>query len=478
MRSSDQPTGAPTPDNVVDLPGLTELLREWVPRQRWFAGKGREVREVTVLEATELTVGDPGLHHLVIGVGHDAEPGFPGPGTVDRYQLLLGTRAELPGRLEYAEIGRLGGRHIYDAVHDPELTRTLLTGMAGNADTGPLRLRTVPGQEIETDLVSLASPAEQSNSSLIFGDVYICKLFRRITPGTNPDLELNLGLTRVGCEHIPALHGWAETDLDGEPTTLAMLSEFLRTATDGWRLAATSVRDLYAEVDLHADEVGGDFASEAERLGAVTAAVHRDLARAFGVSRLPVDDVRTMAEDMHRRLDETVLAVPELEPYAAMIGAVFDDLAKHEVDLPVQRIHGDYHLGQVMRTERGWMLLDFEGEPLHTLAERRTPSHPLRDVAGMLRSFEYASRHLLAGQTQVAPEVGEQLEVRAREWAERNRAAFCRGYAEGGGPDPSAHEVLLRAFEYDKAVYEVLYEARNRPSWLHIPLSSFRHSVV
>jgi maltokinase len=476
---SSEPTGASGQDKLPDSPKLCELLEDWVPRQRWFAGKGRELRGITIIADTELHAGDPGLRHVIIGVGHDAAPGSPHDTTVvDRYQLLLGTRAKLPGRLEYGEIGRVAGLHVYDATHDPELTRVLLEGIAADADAGPLRLRAAPGTRIDTDLVSLASPAEQSNTSLIFGETYICKFFRRIMPGTNPDLELNLGLSRAGCEHVPAVYGWIEMNLDGEPTTLAMLSEFLRTGTDGWRLAATSVRDLYAEADLHADEVGGDFASEAGRLGAATAMVHRDLARAFGVSPLPAEDVRSMAERMHGRLDRTVLVVPELEPYAVTIAAAFDDLAKWEGPLPVQRVHGDYHLGQVMRTERGWMLLDFEGEPLHALADRRAPSHPLRDVAGMLRSFEYAARHLLAGQGQVAPETAEQLEFRAREWADRNRTAFCRGYAEEGGADPAAGEVLLRAFEYDKAVYEVLYEARNRPSWLHIPLSSLRHTAI
>ena len=469
MRSPD-PAGPPAGDESVDRSRLCALLEDWLPRQRWFAGKGRDVLGVSIVADTELSGGDPGLRHLVVGVEHDTQ--------VDRYQLLLGTREKLPGRLEYADIGRLDGRHVYDAVHDPELTRLLLAGVAGDSDLGPLRLRSVPGQNIRTDLVSLASPAEQSNTSLIFGDLYICKLFRRLTPGINPDLELNLGLTNVGCEHIPALYGWIETELDGEPTTLAMMSEFLRTATDGWRLAATSVRDLYAESDLHADEVGGDFASEAERLGAATAAVHRDLARAFGVSTISGTEIRDMAGGMRRRLDETVAVVPELGPYATKLGAAFDALAALDGPLPVQRVHGDYHLGQVMRTDRGWVLLDFEGEPLHTLEKRRVPGHPLRDVAGMLRSFEYAALHLLAGQLQITPEAGDQLEFRAREWADRNRLAFCRGYAEGGGPDPEAHATLLRAFEYDKAVYEVLYEARNRPSWLHIPLSSLHARSV
>jgi maltokinase len=446
---------------------LAELLIDWLPRQRWFAGKGRPVSAVEFVTDTRLVAGDPGLWHAVVTVRQ-------GPAEAAYYQLLLGFRHKLTGRLEYASIGVVDDLHVYDAAHDPDLTRSLLAGMAAGADTGALRFRTVPGARLDVGLTSLASPAEQSNTSLVYGDAYICKLFRRLTPGVNPDLEISLALAGSGSKHVPELFGWIETVLDGEPTTLAMLSEYLRTATDGWRLATTSVRDLYAEADLHAYEVGGDFAAEAERLGVATASVHRDLAEAFGVTSISADEVRAMADLMLGRLEEARAAVPQLAPYAGRIAAAFDDLAALDASLPVQRIHGDYHLGQVLRTEVGWMLMDFEGEPARPLAERRAPGHPLRDVAGMLRSFEYAARYLLAGPlaTMADDPAHEQREYRAREWADRNRDAFCAGYTDAGGPDPAAHEVLLRAFEFDKAVYEVMYEARNRPSWLQVPLGS------
>ncbi|GAA4610521.1 phosphotransferase [Actinoallomurus liliacearum] len=444
------------------LERLDDLLVDWLPRQRWFAGKDRRIDGISVVSDTELVEGDPSLRHVILAVHQD--------GGTDRYQVPLGVRSELPGRLQYAAIGQLGdGSCVYDAVHDPGLTRVWLENMAGNVDAGPLTFRSIT--TIDTELESLASPAEQSNTSLIYGDVYICKLFRRLTPGINPDLEVSIGLARAGSKHVPELHGWFSSDLGGTLSTLGMMSEFLRSGTDGWQLAGTSVRDLYAEADLRADEVGGDFAAEAERLGAATADVHRDLAAAFGTGEMSQAEVGAVAERMHARLVETCDVVPQLRPYAGRLTDAFDALEELDGPLLVQRVHGDYHLGQVMRTDSGWMLLDFEGEPVKSLEERRAPAHPLRDVAGMLRSFDYAARHLLVNGQAFGGD-RDQLEYRAQEWADRNRAAFCRGYAEAGGIDPAAHEVILRAFEFDKAIYEVLYEARNRPSWLRIPLGS------
>ncbi|MEU9866206.1 MULTISPECIES: maltokinase N-terminal cap-like domain-containing protein [Actinomadura] len=491
------PSAPPTDTSLV------RLLAGWLPRQRWFGGKDGPIHDLAIGTATELRSGDPSLHHLVLDVRQD--------GTTDHYQLLLGVRRDLPEHLAPVAIGHLEDPeqditgYVYDAAHDAELTRPLLDLMADDRTVGPLTFRRAPGTGIRTDLDGTPIPGEQSNTSLIFGDAYICKLFRRLSPGVSPDLEVNLALSRRGCEHVPSVHGWIElepgalgtaegtasggpaggADSGGgdEPVTLALLSEFLRTATDGWQLALTSVRDWFAQPAtpgpppgpspaLTAGDAGGDFAAEAERLGAATAEVHRDLAAAFGVTQAPPELLREIVFSMHEQLDQVSAAVPQLRPYAPAIREVFDRVAAEASPLPFQRVHGDYHLGQVLRTDSGWTLLDFEGEPARTPAERRAPAHPLRDVAGMLRSFEYAARFLLAREGDLPPETADALELRAQEWAERNRAAFCAGYAAAGGPDPAAHAALVRAFEFDKAVYEIRYEARNRPSWLPVPLRS------
>ncbi|MCK2212842.1 phosphotransferase [Actinomadura sp. ATCC 31491] len=438
---------------------LTELLAAWISRQRWFGGKGRPIDELSIEADVELT---PGLRHLIVAVWQE--------GSRDRYQLLLGERHELPDRLAHALIATVDGVHLYDAVHDPERTAWLLDGMSRDETRSGLRMRHAPGAEIDTTPRSLVLGAEQSNTSLVYGDAYICKLFRRLIPGVNPELEIVTALAARDAPHIAQPYGWIEADLDGTDTTLAFMQEFLSNANDGWDLALTSVRDLYASPpEVSAAEAGGDFAGEAERLGVATARVHAELAAAFPTDTIETHEIKRMAESFRRRLGRAVAEVPELRPHVPAL-----EEAYHEVELltsavPVQRVHGDYHLGQVMRTPTDWVILDFEGEPGQPLAERRALSSPLRDVAGMLRSFDYAARHLLAGR----PEAAE-LEDRAQAWADHNRAAFLQGYAQGGGRIDRADAALLRAFELSKAVYEVVYEARNRPTWLPIPLAAFR----
>jgi maltokinase len=439
---------------------LEDALATWLPEQRWFAGKGRTLRDLAIVADTEVAPGDPALRHLLVLVSHGA--------TADHYQVLVGLRSYLPDWLEHARIGVTeDGRHAYDALHDPDLTRHLLRAIAASETIESLRFERATGAGIKTGLDSIVLTGEQSNTSLVYGEESILKVFRRVSPGPNPDLEVTSALARLGSPHIAEPFGSIETLMDGVTTTLAILSRYLRTATDGWTLAATSVRDLYASDVTSAADAGGDFSGEAHRLGIATAEVHRDLADAFGTDELSPDALHEMAEQMYRRLDLTTAAVPELARYGDMIGAAYSRLAKIDEPVPAQRVHGDYHLGQVMRTETGWVVLDFEGEPASPLAQRRARSSPLRDVAGMLRSFDYAARHQVLNHPDA-----ERLHGLARQWIRRNSAAFCAGYAEAGGVDPEANEVLLHALELDKAVYEVMYEARHRPSWLSIPLES------
>jgi maltokinase len=485
---------------------IEDALATWLGNQRWFAGKGQELRDLAIVADTELVSGDPELRHLIVAVSHGT--------AVDYYQVPIGLRRRLPTRLKHARIGLAeDGRQAYDALHDADLTRPLLAGIAAGAETGSLRMQAIPGARFDTDLDSLVLGGEQSNTSLVYGEESILKVFRRVSPGPNPDLEVTTALARLGSPHVAEPLGWIETRLEGAPTSLAILSRYLRLATDGWSLAATSVRDLYAAVDdatandhqtteapgsspsvrggpdmtapfaagtpngprpgvpgdnrVHAADAGGDFAGESRRLGIATAQVHADLAAAFGTDELGPDVVGELTERMYRKLDLAVAAVPELTKHVDMISDAYSELAKLSGPFPVQRVHGDYHLGQVLRTETGWVVLDFEGEPATPLAQRRARSSPLRDVAGMLRSFDYAARHQLIGHPGQAA-----LSDAARDWARRNASAFCAGYAEAGGLDPVANQVLLRALQLDKAVYEVLYEARHRPSWLPIPLDS------
>jgi maltokinase len=450
---------------------IEDALASWLAEQRWFAGKGQGLRDLAIVADTQLVDGDPELRHLIIAVSHDT--------SVDYYQILVGLRRRLPGRLKHARIGpwgdgsgaAAGGKVAYDALHDADLTKPLLAAIAGNAEIGSLRMRTFPEASFTTGLDSLVLGSEQSNTSLVFGEESILKVFRRLSPGPNPDLEVTTALARSGSARVAEPLGWIETRLEGVPTSLGILSRYLRLATEGWTLAATSVRDLYATVGdrgaVHAADAGGDFAGEARRLGTATAEVHTDLAAAFGTDQLGASAVGELTEQMFRKLDLTVAAVPELAKHVDMITDAYSELAKLPGPFPVQRVHGDYHLGQVLRTENGWVVLDFEGEPATPLAQRRARSSPLRDVAGMLRSFDYAARHQLIGHPEQAA-----LNDVARDWVRRNAGAFCAGYAEGGGLDPAANHVMLRALQLDKAVYEVLYEARHRPSWLPIPLDS------
>jgi maltokinase len=451
-------THAPSP-STVDISELPALLEAWLPAQRWFAGKGRSTSTVELEQSTPLA---DGLTHLVVRVRYE-------DGADDRYQVPVTNTAEPHPMSEQFRIGEVRGQHIYDALHDPAGTSALLDLLRAGRASGGLSATSLRPLD---ELPGMPVGVEQSNTSIVYGDAYILKVFRRLSPGPNPDLEVTRALAEADSPHVAAPLGWIEGELEGKPTTFAVLQEFLRSGTEGWRMALASVRDLYAEADLHADEVGGDFAGESERLGAATAEVHDTLARVLPSRSATAEELAEESARMIVRLEVALAAVEQLRPFETGLRAAFARLGNRGGTLRVQRIHGDYHLGQVLRVDSGWVLLDFEGEPARPLSERVAAASPLRDIAGMLRSYDYAARYLLLDRHDAG-----MLAYRAEEWAERNRTAFCDGYAAALGSDPRDEDVALRAFELDKAVYEVMYEARHRPSWLTIPLTAIERLV-
>ena len=536
------PATRPQP-HVTDLGRLVQdtlpLLCAWLPRQRWFAGKGHPVTAIVPAAITLLpgsSAADPLLLHLLLRVEQSGQDGSAGG---DLYQLLLGARpGATPARLVAEEsraavIGRItGGPHdgllTYDAAYDEALTLRLLGLLTAPgpqpaqgpqaAQVGPLRFSNLGGpgggSGPADGTPARVGTAEQSNTSIVFGDTSILKLFRRVAPGLNPDLELSLALSRAGSNRVPSTLAWFESELPvaseqpdpatgpgsaGQLATLGLLQRYLSGGRDGWEFALTHVRQLRGDskpagtepgddkpadewpaddrpvgAALPADAPTGNFSAESFLLGRSTAEIHLALARALPVTVLGRSDIEALATTMALRLDAAALVAPALVPYREPLHRIFRALAESARDgrrLRAQRIHGDLHLGQSMRTGRGWVLLDFEGEPAKSLAERRRPQPAVRDVAAMLRSFDYAAAHLL---TEVAADDPQHARLAglAATWAGRNREAFLAGYAAAGAEDPTADPVLLHALETDKAVYEVVYEARNRPDWLPIPLSA------
>src|ERR671930_2496838 len=447
----------------VDLAALDEAaLTEWLLERRWFGSKARDVAQLNVLDVVPIHDGPPGLAAALV------EARFPG-GTHDVYQLLLGMR---PDGFDEAVVAEVGGVTVYDAFADPiacdVLGGLLRDGAEIHGEHARVEFHWLDGVEPPRPGARVRSiGAEQSNTSIVFDDELVLKAFRRVEAGDNPELEMLRFLSERGFEHIAQLGGWYEYGGDLMDATFGVVQRFVAGGRDGWELAldrmATDpegflehVRDLGAVVGQMHTVLGSDasdpaFAPEEaadEALSLLTATIDEEIERVF------ID------------LDESQ---PALQPIAGRGEEVRDRLRMMShvgVAGRLIRHHGDLHLGQTLLGPDGWVILDFEGEPARPLLERRRKRSPLRDVAGMLRSFAYAAS---------AAELQRGIAVPGG-WEEDARAAFLTGYFDAIDPallppSQAATQTLLSIFELEKAVYELRYEIDNRPDWVGIPVA-------
>lgn len=444
--------------------------------QRWYAAKG-STPALRRLAAWRL--GDPGgevgVETMIVADESGDDPVVYQVPLTYRGAPLASADHALVGVMEHSVLGR---RWVYDAPHDPVYATQLLELVQGHVraesssadDTVEESVSGVPqpswGAAVRVES-SRVLTGEQSNTSVILDTVgddgerrpLIVKVFRMLSPGENPDVVLQGALVDAGSRRVPTVVGsvvgaWPHPTPEGDRDAtghLAFAQEFLPGVEDAWRVA------------LRAAENGTDFAGPARDLGVATAEVHRTLGDVLGRTPTTAEQVEEILEGMRLRVDAAVDAVPALQDVRGAVENVHRSAAASAWP-DLQRIHGDYHLGQVLHSpERGWVLLDFEGEPLRPLDERSRPDQWMRDVAGMLRSFDYVggTREQVVG-------------VSARAWVSSAQSAFLEGYAGAAGVDPRALQTLLDLFELDKAMYEVVYEARNRPDWLAIPLGAVR----
>jgi maltokinase len=464
---------------------VLELLADWLPRQRWYAGKGGGEPELARLGGLQLADdGGAACGPAEVDVWFVQATTPDGVGVT--YQVPLTFRSAPLPELDHANVGvyddpASGERYVYDGPHDPVYLRALLRLLADEGEAwagegaafGRARaVRPPGGWAADPGWPGRVLGGEQSNTSVIVGGEgdrpIILKVFRVLAGGDNPDVVVQTALAAAGSTRVARPAGWIEgwwpvvggkTPAHGH---LVYGCEFLPGSRDAWREATEAVAQ------------GRSFVEQARGLGAATAEVHLTLAEALPTKPVDAATLDALADGLLARVDWAVDAVRALEPFT-LAARTAADAVRHVQHAPdLQQVHGDYHLGQVLHSaRRGWILLDFEGEPLRPLSERTAPDLALRDVAGMLRSFDYAARHATVG---LDPE--DRRSLAAQAWAAACREAFLDGYAAGGGEDPRRHQVLLRALELDKALYEVVYETRNRPTWLGIPLGAVRRLLV
>jgi maltokinase len=429
----------------LDEAALVEHVRE----QRWYGAKSRELVGANVLDTAVLRELDPALV-LVL-----AELRYP-EGTHDLYQLLLGTAEGVNDALAADSPAR-------------EIVHLIRGGAKIAAADGSVEFNSVPGFTALARELQAARriESEQSNTSVVFDEELILKIFRRLEPGLNPELELLRFLTEQGFANIPALGGWYA--YIGRPleATLGILQTFVPAAIDGWELA---LRELARAPD--------GFLGRLRRLGEVTGALHTTLGSeqsdpAFSAEEPSAESLALLTATIDDEIETVFAELPAdneaLEPISGRAEDIRErlrGLAQLGAIGKLIRHHGDYHLGQVLWASGDWLVIDFEGEPARPLAERRRKRSPLRDVAGMLRSFAYAAS---AASVLRGVDVPEDWETRARE-------EFLAGYTATVDHSllPDGEEAmtrLLAIFELEKAVYELRYELDNRPDWISIPVA-------
>ncbi|GLC28072.1 maltokinase N-terminal cap-like domain-containing protein [Roseisolibacter agri] len=467
-------------------------LADHLARQRWSGARGATITDVRVAGWIPFPLDAADACAIVLVEGRVN-------GAPVRWQLPL--LAPSDAAVDLASADATAHAPFRDALRAALAAERELPGRT--TDGRPLRWRAravARDGALAASLPSRVGGAEQSNTSLLYGEAAIVKLFRRLERGPQPDVEIGRALATTRFAHVPALLAVVELDEDGDVTVLAMAQALVPRARDAWEVVVARARAALAG-DASTESDAG--VAEARRLGEATRRLHDALAavgeEAFAPEPATPADVRGWAGDAARAFDlaldavapppgedastDTARAFAEARAALGALAARREEL-RARLDALVARVdddaglrirhHGDYHLGQVLRGEDGTLaVIDFEGEPARPLAERRARHSPLRDVAGMLRSFGYAAAAALrevSAEDDVAP--------RADAWEAAARAAYLDGYfhaAAEGRPSylPRSRvsaDALVRVFELEKLFYELRYEVRNRPDWLAIPL--------
>jgi maltokinase len=442
-----------------------ESLRDWVAQQRWYASKSRSVSGIEIVEGIALRE-DPLLFLALVQTRFAT-------GTHELYQLPLALR---PRGAENgtAAIAQTAGWTAYDALAEPERLLDLVLRMDSGEEIEAVEgrftfHRTNGVAEISDDASVRPMGVEQSNSSIVFDERLVLKVFRKLEPGINPELELLRFLTAREFPNIAALHGWYDYDGQALASTLGVAQQFLADAVGGWELALERIQ---TDPEWFLDQLGS--------LGAVTAQLHTVLASdasdsAFTPEVPSQEALSLLTATVDEDIERMFLRLPDTEAVKPILGRgqdVRERLATRAhigVGGRVIRTHGDYHLGQTLHTPREWVIIDFEGEPARPLPERRAKRSPLRDVASMLRSFAYVAS---AVQIQRGGSPPPEFEERARQrFLEQYFAEIDSTLLPAG---EAAIANLLSIFELEKAIYELQYELDNRPDWVAIPVAGIR----